>query len=295
VTGTADKLLVKLTNSGAVVRSAVTDTSGVVGIVLAGTGGASGTARVTFNGFTVCTFDNAATQGNYVQISSSLAGECHDAGAARPASGQIIGRIWAGVAGNDYTVLLGLDPNAAGGGGTAPSLGSGAVWDPVPFNTLPSGNYTSAPVTNRVAVWKFPLPAAITVTSISFPVVASGNYTAFAIYDNACSALLGQTTPTAIATPAASQSFAFPMSLPAGAYYIAVTSDGTTNEGWSPLSDGGSGSLPAAYNSGSAKDLAFAANPSTGSGAPLAFPSSCGTLTTSGVAIAQVWALRLRQ
>jgi hypothetical protein len=38
-------------------------------------------------------FDGATTAGDYVQISSSTAGDCHDAGAARPATGEIIGRV----------------------------------------------------------------------------------------------------------------------------------------------------------------------------------------------------------
>jgi len=42
---------------------------------------------------TNCVFDGATTAGDYVQISSTVAGNCHDAGAAYPAGGQVLGRV----------------------------------------------------------------------------------------------------------------------------------------------------------------------------------------------------------
>jgi hypothetical protein len=111
--GTLDKKLAKL-NAGAAIITSLTDSDGAIGIVLSG-GGNTGTARVRFAGFATCTFDNTATQDHYVQISSLAAGQCHDAGAARPASGQIIGKVVTSGTGNQ-SVWLALDSNQSGGG-----------------------------------------------------------------------------------------------------------------------------------------------------------------------------------
>jgi hypothetical protein len=51
---------------------------------------------VATSGKATCQFDaTAVTAGDYVQISSVTAGDCHDAGSARPTSGQIIGFVLA--------------------------------------------------------------------------------------------------------------------------------------------------------------------------------------------------------
>jgi len=107
-TGTANKLLVKLGTDGKCVKSDTTDTTAAVGIVVSG-GGTTGSGRVAFGGFATCTFSNATTQGNWVQISGVTAGNCLDAGASKPGTGQIIGRISStGGAAGDYTVLISL-------------------------------------------------------------------------------------------------------------------------------------------------------------------------------------------
>src|SRR5262249_2193195 len=40
-----------------------------------------------------CVFDGATTAGDYVQISSTTGGDCHDAGSAYPSVGQVLGRV----------------------------------------------------------------------------------------------------------------------------------------------------------------------------------------------------------
>jgi hypothetical protein len=89
--GTTLGTLTKLNSSGALI-AAITDTGGVVGIAVAGAG-ASGTVTIQQSGSLNCVFDNTTTLGDYIQISPTVAGDCHDAGATYPTSGQVIGRV----------------------------------------------------------------------------------------------------------------------------------------------------------------------------------------------------------
>lgn len=92
-TGTTLNTLTKLTGApSTAVIAATTDTSGIIGICAAGCGTA-GTAAIVSWGIQPCVFDNSQVAGDYVQISGSVAGNCHDSGASRPSSGQIIGRV----------------------------------------------------------------------------------------------------------------------------------------------------------------------------------------------------------
>jgi hypothetical protein len=98
-TGTTLNSLAKLTGApSAAVVAATTDTAGVLGVVNTNGGttcaaGTTGKACVVTRGPGTCNFDNAVTAGDYVQISSTTAGDCHDAGANYPASGQVLGRV----------------------------------------------------------------------------------------------------------------------------------------------------------------------------------------------------------
>jgi hypothetical protein len=109
-TGTAANELAKLTGAtSAAIKAATTDGSGVIGIVVAGAG-TSGKAQIANEGQASCAFDGTTIAGDYVQISSSVAGDCHDAGSSLPSNGQVIGRVLTtnGSAGT-YAVLLGLN------------------------------------------------------------------------------------------------------------------------------------------------------------------------------------------
>jgi hypothetical protein len=97
-TGTTANSLVKLAGAPSTgVISATTDTSGIIGICQSGCG-TRGTARIVYTGKATCNFDGATTAGHYVQISSSVGGDCTDAGSSRPSSGEIIGRVLATLA-----------------------------------------------------------------------------------------------------------------------------------------------------------------------------------------------------
>lgn len=105
-TGTTVNKLAKLTSSSKVVIAATTDTDGIIGVVLSGAG-TTGVAQIGVNGVIRCVFDGTATAGDYVQISSSVAGDCKDAGVARPANVQVLGRVVTGGAGaGTYTIAL---------------------------------------------------------------------------------------------------------------------------------------------------------------------------------------------
>ena len=112
-TGTAVNSLVKLENvSGAIyaVSIATTDTGGAIGVCSSGCG-TSGTASVITWGIATCAFDGTATADDWVQISSTTAGDCHDTGSSTsPTSGQLLGRVVAGGSGaGNYTFLINKD------------------------------------------------------------------------------------------------------------------------------------------------------------------------------------------
>jgi hypothetical protein len=111
--GTTLNQLAKLVVLGAgsvAVNTAITDTGGVVGIVVGGAG-TTGINVIQSSGQVLCIFDGATTAEDYVQISSTVAGNCHDTGAATyPTSGgQVIGRALVTAAAG--TSLLDLFPH----------------------------------------------------------------------------------------------------------------------------------------------------------------------------------------
>ena len=104
-TGTTSGTLTKATSAGAAIKAATTDVNGIIGITSSGAG-TTGNATVTYAGAVSCVFDGATTAGDYVTISTTTAGDCHDAGAIPP-SGQVIGRIWGtNGSGGPYTIDL---------------------------------------------------------------------------------------------------------------------------------------------------------------------------------------------
>lgn len=91
--GTVLSELAKLTGApSTVVLTTLTDTGGVVGICTGGCG-TTGLSQISTVGQTSCVFDGATTASDYVQISATVVGDCHDVGASYPASGQVLGRV----------------------------------------------------------------------------------------------------------------------------------------------------------------------------------------------------------
>lgn len=143
VTGTTTNKLVKLTGApSTAIITATTDTVGAVGICAAGCT-TTGNATVVQWGLASCVFDGATTAGDYVAISSSTAGDCHDAGSSRPGSGQIIGRVLStNASGGTYLVsLAGLDDQGAtAGSGTVNSGTAGQMTYYATSTNAVSGN-----------------------------------------------------------------------------------------------------------------------------------------------------------
>ena len=85
--------LVYLTSAsfGNVVTNPAGNMVGIIGIAASLPTGS--TVNVQQSGTILCNFDGATTAPDYVQASASVAGDCHDAGAAYPTSGQVLGRI----------------------------------------------------------------------------------------------------------------------------------------------------------------------------------------------------------
>jgi len=110
-TGTTLNALAKLTgNPSKAVIATTSDTSGMMGIVVGGAG-TTGNAQIAINGVASCIFDGATTAGDYVQISSTVGGDCHDAGASVPSSGQIIGMVLSTNAGSGTYAIRILSGN----------------------------------------------------------------------------------------------------------------------------------------------------------------------------------------
>lgn len=129
-TGTQAKKPCKLNvTAGApsvVLATAATDL-GVIGICGDGAGTTGKVNVQTFGIVQKCTFTNATTGGDYVQVAAG--GGCFDAGSTRPTSGVILGTVFqAGGSAGDYSVSLNKDiyPTSSGATTWPITLGSGA-------------------------------------------------------------------------------------------------------------------------------------------------------------------------
>lgn len=95
---TANKLVIYTTaNPSAVKTAAVTDTSDIIGICVSGITGTScgttGNASIAIAGQAQCVFDGATTAGDFVVVSTTAAGDCHDAGATVPPTVSVFGQV----------------------------------------------------------------------------------------------------------------------------------------------------------------------------------------------------------
>ena len=129
--GTVLNKLAKLTGSPATaVTATAADTNGVLGVVVDGAG-TTGSAQIARDGQAACAFDGSTTAGDYVQISATIAGDCHDAGASYPGSGQVVGRVLSSNAGAGiYAMVISgaeLQAGQAGGQITGSSSLGGTV------------------------------------------------------------------------------------------------------------------------------------------------------------------------
>jgi len=143
-TGTAANKLAKLTAAGAAVTTATSDVGGAIGVVIAGAG-TTYNAEVVSSGFALCIFDGATTIGDYVQISGTVAGDCHDAGSTYPTGGQVLGRVMVtNAAGGNYkTYFFGAGVQ----GSTSSTNTVASVFGRIGSVTAQNGDYSVSQVT----------------------------------------------------------------------------------------------------------------------------------------------------
>ncbi len=149
-TGTVLNKVAKLNgvSPAGVVVTATTDTAGAVGIVI-GDAGTTSNGHVALEGQANCVFDGATTTGDYVQISGTVGGDCHDTGATYPISGQVLGRVLSTNAGTGtYSVYL-IGPEvrgSSGAAGTVTSVAGGTGILATPTNPITStGSFSIDP------------------------------------------------------------------------------------------------------------------------------------------------------
>lgn len=272
-TGTTANTLTKLTGApSTALIAATTDTNGIVGITTAGAG-ITGSATIAYGGTVSCVFDGATTAGDYVQISSTTAGNCHDAGATYPTSGQVMGRVLStNATGGTYTVdLFPPEIKASAGGGTT-ITGGGLALGPVQGGTLTG---TAVGVANEVDVYKFVIQASIQITGISFYVntLSAGQTCDVGLY-NSSGNLVANTGPISAATTGAKDATITQTSvtLTPGAYWLAFGCTDTVAK----LQAWNSSVMTSVVNAGGTFQGKAANALSTGS-----LPATLGTITGS--------------
>lgn len=107
---TANNKLAILFNGTTATLASTGSVTGVIGLVI-NSAGTTGNATILVIGPGTCAFDGPTTAGHYFQASEAIAGDCHDAGAARPRSNQNLGLITQSIGGEgNATVLMELTP-----------------------------------------------------------------------------------------------------------------------------------------------------------------------------------------
>jgi hypothetical protein len=274
-TGTTVKRLAKLTGApSTAVVAGTSDTSGIIGIVVAGAG-TTGSASIARLGHATCEFDGATTAGHYVTISVTDAGKCHDAGSTYPTSGQVIGFVTETIgSAGDAPVLIRPDIQASSGGGGGGTIntgsGNGIIF---PFGGPSSfSTNTAAMAANRGNRYEFCTGVQWESRDLVFSVttqLTSGQGMLFAIRSHDLTALVAvSSVHTGTSSGAQSVTWASGsavsggvLTLPAGCYYLAVESDSPTMT----YKAYGDGNVLAMANVGSR--LAYAnANTATSSG-----------------------------
>ena len=129
-TGTTLNKLAKVTGAPSTATVAATsDTGGIMGVVIANAG-TSGSATIQTYGIVSCLFDGATTAGDYVQVSPTTGGDCHDVGSSYPTSSQVLGRVMVTNASAGTNQIIEFPTEVRGfavGGGATKLLGTAAI------------------------------------------------------------------------------------------------------------------------------------------------------------------------
>jgi hypothetical protein len=189
---------VNATNGTAIITSAA-ETSGILGIVTGGAGN-TGTAQICALGGASCVFDNATTNGHFVGVSSSVAGDCTDLGTssstAISAGTTVIGTVTVTAAAGTRAMFVGtpdVQGQSGGGGNTKPAGAAGDIQyratgnnfaAEAAFNYNATNNQlllTGATTASDNTTWMFdvtgtmPTTPSATVTGLNFPITSAGS------------------------------------------------------------------------------------------------------------------------
>jgi len=225
-TGTVVNRLAKYDSSANALEAAATDTDNIIGIVSSGAG-TTGNAIITWRGYASCSFDSTATPtpGDYV-VNSALgggsAGECHDAGSTQPSGSQSIGRVeqTGCTAGGTCGIRVDLrEPPAQSQ--TCP------IWFTT-GNAASTVNFSTTAA--KAALWGVVLYCNLATTQVTYDVTTADNTAN--TYDigivnssGTVVAHIGSTAGTSFApsTGWKTLSWTAAATLPAGKYYVAIT------------------------------------------------------------------------
>jgi hypothetical protein len=188
ITGTNAGKIAKLV-SGQVLTLGTSDTTDGIGICVALSGytcGTTGSAAIAYAGQVSCFFDGSTTSGDWVIVSTSVAGDCADGGSGTPPNVEVLGTVVIGGTGAGlYTVdlnpvgIAGIVSSKRGGGGGA--CGTGFT-----------------PCTNRVQDWTASQsghPATITETAgTATPDWSAGNNQIFVLSHADCPCTIANPT-----------------------------------------------------------------------------------------------------
>jgi hypothetical protein len=158
-TGTTANKLAKLTGAGTAVLATTSDTGGnVLGIVVGGAG-TSGNAQIAVSGQATCVFDGGTTANDFVQVSISVNGDCHDGGSSFPTTGgQILGFVLStNASGGSYSILV-VPPTIipASGGSNYPAITT--VTKTGPYTITSADNGTCFDNAGASSIVAFTLP-----------------------------------------------------------------------------------------------------------------------------------------
>ena len=135
-TATVVNKLAKMFGANTVTVGTTGDTDGMLGVVV-GNAGTTGSAQIAVHGQAGCVFDGTpSTVGDFVTISTTTAGDCHDSGTTRSTTAQTIGLVLntTAISGSVYPIVVNL--NGAGSGGAGSS--GGTVWQMIASTDIAS-------------------------------------------------------------------------------------------------------------------------------------------------------------
>lgn len=144
--GTSANLIAISTTSGgspAVTTAATSTTQGVLGICINGCGN-TGTATIQQSGLANCVFDGGVTLNDYVTLSTSVAGDCHDEGNAQTPGILTIGSVVnvTNASAGTYQIQVGLPTDAVGAGATGITSGA-SVGNPAYYSATGTVNFVT--------------------------------------------------------------------------------------------------------------------------------------------------------